>query len=96
MAADYIEYTIIGKHLSQSELAAWLQDTQEQENEVNGHQHGYSGDTQTVEYIELHDEILADAIAASELCSERAEKWIYLVAVHLTNGDTYIGGWAAC
>lgn len=96
MGAYYIDYTITGKHLSSDELGEWLIDTQEEENAVNGHQHGYSGDTQTVQCIELHDKILADEREASLLCSEKSEKWISLIAVHLANGDTYIGGWGAC
>lgn len=96
MAADYIDYTIKGKHLSSSELAEWLRVTQEEENAVHGHHYGYSGDTQTVNRVELHEEILADENEASKLCVEKAEKWTSLIAVHLTNGDTYIGGWGAC
>lgn len=73
--------------------------------EYNGHQDGYSGDTQTLRGIQthFHKGIFKSMDDAYEYCEKNAEKRGYMIAVHfLTNNkdgsviDTLCWGLGAC
>jgi len=99
MGAEFIEHTIEGK-ASQSELNAWLSDQQAEDRNYNGHQEGYSGDTQTIHAIELHDKTFTNQSEASDYCDENSKKWEYGVAVYVEPEGkapyTHIGAICAC
>ena len=74
MGAYYEDYMIKGK-ASQSEVNDWLENQQAEDNACNGHRHGYSADTQTINRVELHDVTFKSDAEASEYCGQMAQKW---------------------
>ena len=98
MGAEYIEYTI-DKKMTQSEIDNWLKDQQIEDNDYNGHRDGYSGDTQTIDKIKLHDQVYENLEDAEDYCLENSEKWYFGIATYIKIKDkikTYIGFWGAC
>ena len=97
MGASGYEKTIKRK-VEQSELADILNQWQEEDNCTNGHQEGYSGDSQTVNEIVLHDRTFDDLEEATDYCLDNSERRDYFVAVYLeVDGEihTVVVGWAA-
>lgn len=93
-ACDYF-FTKNGK-LTVNQCNNALKEQQRKDKEENGHQHGYSGDSQTVSEVKLYEMNFTDVNEAQEFCLDKAKKWDYFVAVYVDNKKTLIGGWAAC
>ena len=87
------------KNLSKEDLHNAFRELQEEENQINGHQHGYSGDFQTFDSLRIYDQTFEDLNSAKEFCYDKSEKWISAAATKFkdANGKEkwVIGGWAA-
>ena len=101
MGACNIEMTLKGDK-NKNEVLKEFKDRQKMDANENGHQHGYSGDFQTVNRIDFHNEIFDNYNDAENYCLDNAQKWESVVAVkYLVNKETnkydwLIAGWGAC
>lgn len=96
MGACNIDFEI-NKEANFKEVEQVFEATQLDEYAYNGHQYGYSGDFQTVDYVKncLHMEF-NDYDKAYDYCLEKAEKWEYVVAVRLNINNkksVLVAGW---
>ena len=84
-------------------LTQWLKHQQvaDKEDMYMEVEEGFSGDTQTVDYVkdQRNLSVFPDYVSARDYCLDHAEKWEYLVAVLYTEDDgevkTLVAGWAA-
>ena len=88
------------KKATLTELLVKMREYREEDAEVNGHQHGYSGDWQTIPSIKSHLHKTFDSQNdAHDYCMEHAEKGMYAIAVYYKTetGEiwTHVAGWAA-
>lgn len=100
MGACNIEFTIKGK-AAEHEIDEAFTRRRKLDAEYNGHQEGYSGDFQTVDYIEFDGTIFDNYGEAQEYCLAKAKKWEYAVAVYIEDPKTseyttLVCGWGAC
>lgn len=105
MGACDIRFTLKGD-ASRSDVLEAFKKKQLSDAEYNGHREGYSGDFQTVHEVKFHTEfpgcpsLFPSFNDAYEYCLEKAEKWVYVVAVRYTADDGktkwLICGWGAC
>jgi hypothetical protein len=95
MGACSYFFKVKGK-LNQDECNEKLREQQEIDRYENGHQEGYSGDSQTVHKVILHNKNFDDDNIALDYCLKHSEKWEFFIAVYVKNEYTFIGGWGAC
>jgi hypothetical protein len=77
------ESYLLNKRLTQDQLDKFLKKQQKEDRKYNGHRDGYSGDSQTIDKIELHRKIFTCRDRADKYCLEHSEKWEHGVAVYL-------------
>lgn len=99
MGACNIDFNLKGK-AKVDEIRTAFRNQQKEDRDYNGHRDGYSGDFQTVEGVELHqDKTFDDYHEAYDYCLDNAQKWYSVVAVYYKDGNdtnTLIAGWGAC
>jgi hypothetical protein len=78
------------KKMSQSQLDNWLCGRKQDDRLENGHQHGYSGDWQTIKCIDLKNKTFNNYDDAWDYAVTNAEKWADAVAVYYTKIDESI------
>lgn len=100
MGAHNIDFELKGK-ASKSEIENAFKSQRESDAAENGHQHGYSGDFQTVRCVDFKHlgEVFSDYNKAYDFCLEHAEKWETVVAVYYKTNrgevNTLVAGWGA-
>ncbi len=98
MGATSIFHVFLEDH-NKEDLEAAFRELQEEESEINGHQHGYSGDFQTFDSLRIYDRTFDDLNTAIEFCFDKSEKWISAAATKFKDAKGIerwvIGGWAA-
>jgi hypothetical protein len=100
MGACNIEFSLKGK-ASRSEIQSAFDQRVQEDAAENGHQHGYSGDFQTVDKVDFKHlgTVFPDINAAEEYALDHAEKWSTVVAVYFEGPGgvcTLVAGWGAC
>lgn len=81
MGACNIEFELKGD-ATRSDVLAEFKSQRERDAERNGHAEGYSGDFQTVNRVDFHDnQVFTSESEAQEYCLKHAVKWDTVVAV---------------